>query len=81
MTKPDTKVGNIATSQVRLNGEELKTQNLFFVAFSLEKLKGFVHCTNKHVCKYNEKNIFCFFATYGTGNKHIYTIFRQQNVN
>ncbi|CCZ94514.1 unknown [Corallococcus sp. CAG:1435] len=32
--------------QIRLNGEELKTQNLFFVAFSLEKLKGFVHCTN-----------------------------------
>lgn len=56
-------------------------QNLFFVAFSLEKLKGFVHYTNKHVCKYNAKNIFCVFATYGTGNKHIYTIFRQQNVN
>ena len=58
--------------QIRLNGEELKTQNLFFVAFSLEKLKGFVHCTNKHVCKYNAKNSFCFFATYGTGNTHLH---------
>lgn len=23
-------------------------------------MKGFVHCTNKHVCKYNAKNIFVF---------------------
>lgn len=46
--------------QIRLNGEELKTQNLFFVAFSLEKLKGFVHCTNKHVCRHNAKKFLCF---------------------
>ena len=65
--------------QIRLNGEELKTQNLFFVAFSLEKLKGFVHCTNTFAAT-TQKN-FCVFATYGTGNKYIYTIFRQQNVN
>lgn len=67
--------------QIRLNGEELKTQNLFFVAFSLEKLKGFVHCTNKHVCKYNAKNIFLFFCNLRHGKQihlhHFQTTKRQ----